>query len=140
MAINRVTLTGHLTRDPELRASRSGTEILSFGIAVNERVRDPSTGEWGDRANFFDCAMFGRRASAVSRYLARGSKVAVEGRLRYSSWERDGERRSRVEVVVDEIELMTRGRDQAEVPDGALRLREDGGVEPLDVYAEDVPF
>ena len=109
MSINRVNLTGNLTRDPDLRVTAGGTPILGFGLAVNDRRRNPATGEWEDFPNFVDCAMFGPRGEAVGRYLATGSKVAIEGKLRYTSWERDGQRRSTLEVVVDEIDLMSRG-------------------------------
>ena len=94
MSINRVNISGNLTRDPELRATSSGTQVLSFGVAVNDRRRNPQTGNWEDYPNFVDCTMFGTRAEAVKRYLSKGSKVAIEGKLRYSSWERDGQRRS----------------------------------------------
>lgn len=92
MSINRVNITGNLTRDPELRATAGGTQVLSFGVAVNDRRRNAQTGEWEDYPNFVDCTMFGTRAEAVSRFLAKGNKVAIEGKLRYSSWERDGQR------------------------------------------------
>ena len=110
MSINRVNISGNLTRDPELRATSSGTQVLSFGVAVNDRRRNPQTGDWEDYPNFVDCTMFGTRAEAVKRYLSKGSKVAIEGKLRYSSWERDGQRRSKLEVIVDEIEFLSRGQ------------------------------
>ena len=81
MSINRVTISGNLTRDPELRATAGGTQVLSFGVAVNDRRRNPQNGEWEDYPNFVDCTMFGTRAEAVSRYLSKGSKVAIEAAL-----------------------------------------------------------
>ena len=108
MSINRVIISGNLTRDPELRRTQSGMAIMSFGVAVNDRRRNQQTGEWEDYANFVDCTMFGNRAESVSNYLMKGTKVAIEGKLRYSSWERDGNKRSKLEVVVDELEFMTR--------------------------------
>ncbi len=87
MSINRVNITGNLTRDPELRVTAAGT-VLSFGVAVNDRRRNPQTGEWEDYPDFVDCTMFGTRAEAVSRFLAKGHKVAIEGKLRYSWWEK----------------------------------------------------
>ena len=107
MGINKVFLSGNLTRDPELRATAAGTQVLEFGLAVNERVRNQQTDVWEERANFFSCIVFGRRAEALSRYLAKGAKVSIEGSLRYSSWERDGVKRSKVEVIVDELEFMS---------------------------------
>ena len=108
MSINRVIISGNLTNDPQLRRTQSGMAILGFGVAVNDRRKDPQTGEWNDYANFVDCTMFGNRAESLSRYLSKGAKVAIEGKLRYSSWERDGNRRSKLEVVVDELEFMSR--------------------------------
>ena len=108
MSINRVNITGNLTRDPELRATASGTPVLSLGVAVNDRRRNQQTGEWEDYPNFIDCTMFGARAESVSRFLSKGSKVAIEGKLRWSQWERDGQKRSKIDVIVDEIEFMSR--------------------------------
>ena len=108
MSINRVNISGNLTRDPELRVTGSGTQILSFGVAVNDRRRNPQTNEWEDVPNFVDCVVFGGRAEPLSRFLSKGSKVAIEGKLRYSSWEtKDGQRRSKLEVVVDEVEFLS---------------------------------
>lgn len=107
MSINRVMISGNLTRDPELRQTQGGTTILSFGVAVNDRRRNQQTGEWEDYPNFIDCVMFGTRAEALNRILSKGMKVAIEGKLRYSSWEREGQRRSKIEVIVDEIEFMS---------------------------------
>ena len=107
MNINRVVLTGNLTRDPEVRRTQSGMAIMSFGLAVNDRRRNSQTGEWEDVANFIDCTMFGSRAEAVANYLSKGSKIGLEGKLRYSSWERDGQKRSKLEVIVDELEFLS---------------------------------
>lgn len=113
MSINRVNITGNLTRDPELRATAGGTQMLAFGVAVNDRRRNQQTGEWEDVPNFVDCIVFGSRAEAVSRFISKGSKVAIEGKLRYSSWEnKEGQRRSKLEVVVDEIDFMSRANGQ----------------------------
>ena len=107
MSINRVSISGNLTREPDLRATASGTQVLGFGVAVNDRLRNPQTGDWEDYPNFVDCTMFGNRAEAIARYLHKGGKVAVEGKLRFSQWEaKDGSKRSKLEVIVDEIELM----------------------------------
>lgn len=126
MSINRVNISGNLTRDPELRATTGGTQVLSFGMAVNDRRKNQQTGEWEDYPNFVDCTMFGSRAEKVSRYLTKGCKVAVEGKLRYSQWERDGQKRSKLEVIVEEIEFMS--RQQA------------ADTAPSDAYDEDIPF
>ena len=107
MSINRVVISGNLTRDPDLRSTASGMPVLGFGVAVNDRRKNQQTGEWEDYPNFIDCTMFGARAQSVSRFLSKGSKVAIEGKLRWSQWERDGQKRSKIEVIVDEIEFMS---------------------------------
>ena len=112
MSINRVVISGNISRDPELRSTQGGMEILALGVAVNDRRKNQQTGEWEDCPNFVDCVMFGNRAKSVSRFLSKGSKVAIEGKLRWSQWERDGQKRSKIEVIVDEIEFMSRQQGQ----------------------------
>ncbi|MBR5260137.1 MAG: single-stranded DNA-binding protein [Eggerthellaceae bacterium] len=107
MSINRVMISGNLTRDPELRQTGSGMGVLGFGVAVNDRRRNPQTNEWEDYPNFIDCTMFGARAEAIAKYLTKGTKVCIEGKLRWSQWERDGQKRSKIEVIVDELEFMS---------------------------------
>ena len=117
MSINRVNISGNLTRDPELRATAGGTQMLAFGVAVNDRRRNQQTGEWEDVPNFVDCIVFGSRAEAVSRFISKGSKVAIEGKLRYSAWEnKEGQRRSKLEVIVDEIDFLSRQGQQVTSP------------------------
>lgn len=118
MSINKVLISGNLTRDPELRATSAGTQVLSFGIAVNDRRRNAQTGEWEDHPNFIDCTMYGPRVEGISRRISKGSKVAIEGKLRHTSWEKEGRHRSKIEVVVDEIEFMSRDAREPET-DGA---------------------
>lgn len=118
MSINRVNISGNLTRDPELRATAGGTQVLGFGVAVNDRRRNQRTGEWEDYPNFIDCTMFGNRAEALSRILRKGMKVAIEGKLRYSSWEdKNGSgRRSKVEIIPDEVVLMSQNHNGQQAP------------------------
>ena len=104
--INRVNITGRLTRDAELRAMQSGASSLSIPLAVNDAVRNRDTGEWDERANYVDCVVFGRRAEALASRLKKGTGVTVDGKLRWSSWElKDGSKRSKLEVVVNELKL-----------------------------------
>lgn len=107
MSINRVTIAGNLTRDAKVRQSQSGMAVLSLGVAVNDRIKNNQTGQWEDRANFVDCTMFGQRAQSIAQYLTRGTKVCIDGKLRYSSWERDGQKHSKLEVIVDDIDFMS---------------------------------
>ena len=138
MSINRVAISGNLTRDPELRATASGLPVLALAVAVNDRRKNQSTGEWEDYPNFIDCTMFGVRAESVSNFLSKGSKVAIEGKLRWSQWERDGQKRSKIEVIVDEIEFLS-SRDSS----GQARQVRDADIPPapeITVYDEDIPF
>lgn len=142
MSINRVNVSGNLTRDPELRYAQNGTAILDMGVAVNDRAKNPQTGEWEDRPNFVDLTMFGKRAEAVAPYLSKGSKVAIEGRLRYSSWQaKDGSKRSKLEVVVDEIEFMSRDGSVARsaAPAGYAPQPAQGAGQG-DFYDDQIPF
>ena len=141
MSINRVVISGNLTRDPELRATTSGTSVLSLGVAVNDRRRNQQTGEWEDYPNYIDCTMIGARAEGIHRYLSKGTKVAIEGKLRWSQWERDGQKRSKIEVIVDEIEFMT-SRDNASRP-AAQPMQSAPMAAPVvdaSVDDEDIPF
>jgi single-strand DNA-binding protein len=150
MSINKVMISGNLTRDPELRSTPAGTSVLSFGVAVNDRRRNAQSGEWEDYANFIDCTIFGARADALSKILTKGMKVAIEGKLNYSSWESDGQRRSRIVVYVDEIEFMS-SRSGGNGGGGG-NYASDGGrdysaadieIPPapeITVYDEDIPF
>ena len=147
MSINRVNISGNLTRDSELRATAGGVQVLRFGVAVNDRRRNPESGEWEDYPNFVECVMFGARAEAVGRYLLKGTKVAIEGKLRYSSWEKDGQRRSKLEVIVDEVEFMSRaqqadagGYAPAPAPQQAPAPAPAPAPPVVDVYDEDIPF
>lgn len=148
MSINRVFVTGNLTRDAELRDTQGGTSYLRMGVAVNDRRKNPQTGEWEDVPNFVDCVMFGTRAEAIARYLTKGTKVAVDGSLRYSSWERDGQRRSKLEVAVRDVEFMSR-QQQAQQPapqQAPAQLPYQAPAAPAqqapaaDVYYEEIPF
>lgn len=107
MSINSVTLTGNLTRDPEMRGS-----ALNISIAVNDRWKNNQTGEWEDRPNYIDCVCFGNRANALSTRLRKGQKVAVRGKLRWSQWDdkQTGKKRSKVDVIIDDLEFMGGGQ------------------------------
>ena len=107
MSINRVIITGSVTRDPELREGATGTSVLSLSVAVNDRRRNAESGEWEDVPNYVDVTMFGNRAAAIAKHVAKGDKLAIEGKLRWQSWERDGQKRSKLDVVADEVEFLS---------------------------------
>lgn len=133
MSINTCTVSGHLGRAAELRATASGVEILNFTLAVDERVKNQQTGEWESRPNWIDCVLFGSRAGKIAQYMQKGTKACVSGRLRQSTWtDQSGQKRRKLEVIVDEIELMSRSEQQyAPVQQQYARPA---------VYEENVPF
>ena len=107
MSINHVVIGGNLTKDAELMQTQSGKDILRFSVAVNEQRKNPNTGEYENYANFFDCVTFGNRAKALANILKKGLRVCVSGLLRYSSWEKDGQKRSKIEIIANDIDFMT---------------------------------
>lgn len=116
MAINKATITGNITRDPELRQTQGGTSVLTIGVAVNDRRKNQQTGEWEDYPNYIDCTIFGNRATGVAPHLQKGMKVAIEGKLNQSRWQaEDGTNRSKIGIIVDEIEFMAK-RDGSRQP------------------------
>ena len=148
MSINNVVLTGNLTRESELRFTPSGTAVLQFSVAVNDRMKNNRTGEWEDRPNYIDCTMFGTRAESLSRFLHKGSKVAVQGKLHWSQWEKDGQKRSKVEVWPDTVELLTPKQNGAQNSSqgfkdaGTAAVEDTFGVsfEPVGLYDAEIPF
>jgi single-strand DNA-binding protein len=126
--INRVVLVGNLTRDPELRQTPSGMAVCSLRIAVNTRRKDNSTGEWGEKPNYFDITVWGTQGENCAQYLAKGRPVAIDGRLEWREWDaQDGTKRQAVEVIADTVQFLG-GRTDAGGGDG-------GGSEPVFVPA-----
>lgn len=129
MSINSVSISGNLGRDPELRATRSGMQVLGFSMCVNGRVRRGDS--WEDKPNWVDVSLFGNRAESVARYLAKGSHVTVHGRLNQRTWEtEDGQKRSKLEVIADDIDFSG----------GAQQATQASPQAADDCYDDDVPF
>ena len=133
MSLNTCTESGRLGKAAELRYTTTGVAVVTFSIAVDERRKQPD-GSYTDEANWFDCVMFGKRAEALQPYLAKGTKLSLVGHLRRSTYEHDGQKRSRVEIVVDDVELMNTRREQ-QTADLAPQA-----VEAASVYDSDIPF
>lgn len=141
MSINRVFISGNLTRDAELRQTSGGMQVLRFGVAVNDRAKNQQTGQWEDRPNFVDCVAFGARAEGLARVLRKGMRVAVDGQLRYSSWQaQDGSRRSKLEVVANGVELPPRQWDGQGAPSAAASPLPSAPSAGGDLYDADIPF
>jgi single-strand DNA-binding protein len=140
--INRVTLVGRLTRDPELRHLPSGTPVLEMGVAVNGRQQDDA-GNWVDKPNFFDVKVYGNQAEMLSQHLAKGRRIGIDGRLDWRSWEaQDGTKRSKVDVVAQSVQFLDSRQDgeggAQYVPAGAPAVAgDDFPPTPAD---DDIPF
>jgi single-strand DNA-binding protein len=140
--LNHVILIGRLTRDSELKYTNSGMAVARLSIAVNRRKR--SGDQWTEEANFFDITVFGKTAENLSQYLVKGKEIAVEGELRQNRWEQDGQPRSKVEVVANNVQLLggpkggeTRGSSQSYGNDQVERYTPGGGD---DGFEDDIPF
>ena len=112
MSINNVLISGNLTAEPELRQTQTGLHVLKFSVAVNERRKNQQNGEWENYPNYVECTMFGSRAEKLQQWLCKGLKVCVSGRLHYDKWMKDDEVRSKLSVIVDNIEFMMRKEKQ----------------------------
>jgi single-strand DNA-binding protein len=104
--INRVIVTGNLTRDPELRTTPSGLSICKLGIAVNGRRKNGQTGEWEDKANFFRVTVFGAQGERCQEYLKKGRPVAIDGRLEWSQYEREGQKIESIDIIADSVQFL----------------------------------
>jgi single-strand DNA-binding protein len=111
--INRVVLTGNLTRDPELRSTSSGMSVCSLRIASNTRRKNQATGDWEDKPNFFDITVWGAQGENCARFLSKGRPVAIDGRLEWREFQdQQGNKRQAVEIVADAVQFLG-GRDDA---------------------------
>jgi single-strand DNA-binding protein len=105
--INRVIITGNLTRDPELRSLPSGTSVCSLRVACNTRRKDNSSGEWVDKPNFFDVTVWGAQGENCAQYLSKGRPVAVDGRLEWREWEdKQGNKRQSIDIIADSVQFL----------------------------------
>ena len=149
MYINKVMLFGNLTRDPELRALPSGMNVVNFSVATNRVFKDRD-GKKQEQTDFHNVVVFGRQADTVNQYLKKGSSVFVEGRMQTRSWEKDGKKNYRTEVIADRVQFGPRsggggggprqdaatGDNQDAAPSGG------GGIDypKDDINPDDIPF
>ena len=115
--INRVIITGNLTADPELRSLPSGTALCKLRVACNTRRKDNSTNEWVDKPNYFDVTVWGAQGENCARYLSKGRPVAIDGRLEWREYERDGQKRQAIDIIADSVQFLG-GRDDAGAGNG----------------------
>lgn len=104
-SLNQVTLMGNLTRDPELRQTPTGQNVTSFSLALNRSYKDAS-GEWQEATDYIDIVCWGPLAERVAQYLSKGRRCLVQGRLQSRSWEQDGAKRSKVEVLANDVTFL----------------------------------
>jgi single-strand DNA-binding protein len=135
-AVNRVVLIGNLTKDPELRHTPSGSAVCKLRLAVNSRRRDQS-GEWTDKPNYFDVTVWGKQGESAAEYLSKGKPAAIDGRLEWREWEKDGVKRQAVEIIADNVQFLGGKTETAEperyIPAGTT-------VAPDTAADEDIPF
>jgi single-strand DNA-binding protein len=112
-SLNQVTLMGNLTRDPELRQTPTGQNVTSFSLALNRSYKDAS-GAWQEATDYIDCVSWGPLAERVSQYLSKGRRCLVQGRLQSRSWEQDGQKRSKVEVLASDVTFLDSNREGGE--------------------------
>jgi single-strand DNA-binding protein len=147
--INRVVVTGNLTKDPELRSTPGGTAVCNLRVAVNSRRKNPS-GEWEDKPNYFDVTVWGAQGENCATYLSKGRPVAIDGRLDWREWEtQNGDKRQSVSIIADSVQFLG-SRDAGAAPQGnAITARSDVPADTSDFEqaepvgagsADDIPF
>jgi single-strand DNA-binding protein len=159
MYLNKATIYGNLTRDPEMKALPSGMNVTSFSLATNRRFKDRD-GNYQDAVDYHNITVFGRQAETVNQYLKKGAGAFVEGRLQTRSWEKDGVKQYRTEIIADRVQFGPRSDgggagapagESANAPAGAPAAAAtpaaDGGATPAapdypeeDINPEDIPF
>ena len=150
--INHVVLVGRLTRDAELKYTSGGQAVCKFSIAINRRRK--SGDQWEDEANYFDIVLWGRQGESLAQYLLKGKQVGIDGELRQDRWQQDGQNRSKVEIVANNIQLLGGGGSGVNSPgsgsQGFSRNNKNGensssssdSKSPLgdDNFPDDIPF
>jgi single-strand DNA-binding protein len=143
--INHVVLVGRLTRDAELKFTNAGLAIAKFSLAVNRRTKKGDT--WQEEADFFDAVWMGKGAEAVAQYLLKGKQIGIQGELRQNRWEQEGQKRSKVEIFVTNLQLLGGGRgqapavaEQAAAGNSPQSAPSAPGAPSADDFNDDIPF
>jgi single-strand DNA-binding protein len=147
--LNRVVITGNLTRDPELRSLSSGNSVCKLRVAVNSRRKDAASGDWVDKPNYFDVTVWGAQGENCATYLSKGRPVAIDGRLEWREWEaQDGTKRQSVEIIADSVQFLCSRDDrgaangnapQSDVPADTSDF-EDSAPATVGSADDDIPF
>ena len=133
-SFNQVTLMGNLTRDPELRTTPNGNSVCGFSLALNRSYKNAS-GDWTEATDFIDIVAWGTLGERVAQYLTKGRPALVSGRLQSRSWEQDGVKRNKVEVVANDVTFL--GGPGGSPADSAGSRQAPGGDEPAGASADD---
>lgn len=152
--LNSVALIGRLTRDAELKYTAGGQAVCKFSIAVNRRRKNGD--QWEDEANYFDIVLWGRQGESLNQYLVKGKQIGVDGELRQDRWQQDGQNRSRVEIVANNIQLLGGGQGPSGAASGQAGTYAGNGSQERregfpernprdpqagdDGFADDIPF
>jgi single-strand DNA-binding protein len=136
--VNRVVVVGNLTKDPEVKSTQSGTAICKLRLAVNSS-RKTAEGRWEDKPNYFDVIVFGKQAENAGQYLAKGRPVAVDGRLDWSEWEKDGVKRQTVRIIADSLQYLG-GKGDTVAGSAAAAITVYDGFEAPAPADSDIPF
>ena len=155
-SVNQVTLMGNLTRDPELRQTPTGQSVVSFSLALNRAYKDQS-GDWQEATDYIDVVAWGPLAERIAQYLTKGRRALVQGRLQSRSWEQDGQKRNKVEVLASDVTFLDSRGEGSEGGTGTANsaasstssassnnnkkkdtVIEDIGDEPINL--DDIPF
>jgi single-strand DNA-binding protein len=136
MNLNKALVAGNLTRDPELKSLPSGQKVANFGIATNRYWKDPKSGERKEATEFHNIVVFGRSAEVIAQYMKKGSGIFVEGRLQTRSWEAEGQKKYRTEIIADRFEFV--GTGARTTTGGAAPVAGDGGTSAADASQIDV--
>lgn len=148
MYLNEVTISGNLTRDPELKALPSGIQVASFSVAVN-RVWNDRDGKRQEAVEYINCVVFGKTAETIAKYFTKGKPIYVRGRLQTRSWEADGKKQYRTEVMVDRFQFINDGKGGGESPSQSAPRHDDPASHSVlpsydypeeDINPEDIPF
>ena len=147
--INHVVLVGRLTRDAELKYTAGGQAVCKFSVAINRRRKNGD--QWEDEANFFDVVVWGRQGESLSPYLLKGKQVGVDGELRQDRWQQEGQNRSKIEIVANNIQLLGSGSSQGGNQGSGASWQGRGGESSSssqdqkgsaseDSFSDDIPF
>jgi len=137
--MNIVAINGRLTKDAEIKYTSGGMAIATISLASNRSVK--KNDKWEDEANFFDCTMFGKSAEAVKQYLTKGQQVSISGELRQERWEKDGQKQSRVTIIVNHLQPMGGKQTHEERPQSTQRQNvQNSVVPPEDFTGDEIPF